>query len=273
MTHQHQDLPGLQPTRSQQAIITLSSISFSYNGAKRAVLHDLTLEIPKGVITAVLGPNGSGKTTLLRLILGVLRPRQGRIVIAGRAQASYSRRELGQLVGLVPQDEHIPFDFSILEYVLLGRAPYLGPLAMPGEMDYQAAIAALQATGLADMRDRPLPNLSGGERQLAVVARALAQQSHVLLMDEPTTHLDLRNKGNLQQIMRSLAGQGYTLVLTTHDPNVAAAVASHVVLMRSGQILDSGPSQAMLTTERLSETYGLPVQVFVIGGRRLILLP
>jgi iron complex transport system ATP-binding protein len=275
------DLPGLRrtqglrPARSGpgQAIITLSGISFSYNGAKQTALRGLTLEIPEGAITAVLGPNGSGKTTLLRLVLGVLRPQQGAIAIADQAQASYSRRELGQLVGLVPQDEHIPFDFSILEYVLLGRAPYLKPLAMPGEADHRVAVAALQATGLDDMRDRPLPNLSGGERQLAVVARALAQQPRVLLMDEPTTHLDLRNKGRLLQIMRDLAGQGYTLVLTTHDPNVAAAVATHVVLIRSGQILDSGPSQTMLTTERLAETYGLPVQVYEIGGRRLILLP
>jgi iron complex transport system ATP-binding protein len=258
---------------SAKSIISLSDLSFSYNGAKRVVLQGLSLEIPAGAITAILGPNGSGKTTLLRLLLGVLRPQQGRILIAGKPQGSYSRRELGQLVGLVPQDEHIPFDFSILEYVLLGRAPYLGPLAMPSEADQQIALAALQTAGLDHLRGRPLPNLSGGERQLTVVARALAQEPRILLMDEPTAHLDLGNKGRLLGIMRNLASAGVTLVMTTHDPNAAAAVASHVVLMRQGQILAAGPVEAMLAADRLSTTYGVPVKVFRAEGRRIVLLP
>jgi iron complex transport system ATP-binding protein len=253
-------------------ILSVSGLSFRYNGAAPAVLRDLSLEIPAGAVTAILGPNGSGKTTLLRLLLGVLRPRAGTIRLAGRPQGSYSRREWSQQVGLVPQDEHIPFDFSILEYVLLGRAPYLRPLAMPGEADYRAAREALQATGLVDLQDRPLPNLSGGERQLAVVARALAQGPRILLLDEPTAHLDLGNQGRLLAIMRELAAAGVTLALTTHDPNLASAVAGHAVLMRHGQILDAGPAGAVLTADRLSATYGVPVQVFQVDGRRVILL-
>jgi iron complex transport system ATP-binding protein len=274
VSHHLRDLAGLgRSARSGQAIITLSSISFSYNGPGRAVLQDLSLEIPGGKITAILGPNGSGKTTLLRLVLGILRPQQGTILIAGQDQAGYSKRELSQLVGLVPQDEHIPFDFSILEYVLLGRAPYLGPLATPGDADERVALAALHTTGLLDLQDRPLPNLSGGERQLAVVARALAQQPRVLLMDEPTAHLDLGNRGRLLEIMRSLAAQSVTLVLTTHDPNIAAAVADYVVLMRQGQILNAGQTKDMLTSDQLSATYGLHVEVFPVGGKRVVLLP
>jgi iron complex transport system ATP-binding protein len=247
-------------------------LSFRYNGDSRSVLEDLSLEIPAGTVTAILGPNGSGKTTLLRLLLGVLRPSKGAIYLAGRTQASYSRREQSRLVGLVPQDEHIPFDFSILEYVLLGRAPYLGPLAMPGRADYRVAMRALQTAGLEDMGDRPLPTLSGGERQLAVVARTLAQQPRILLMDEPTAHLDLSNKGRLLEIMRHLVEQGTTLVLTTHDPNLASSIAGHAVLMRQGQILDAGPAGAVLTAENLSATYGAPVQVYDLDGRRIILL-
>ena len=253
-------------------MISVAGLSFSYNGAKRSVLHDLALEIPEGTITAILGPNGSGKTTLLRVLLGVLRPQQGRILMAGRLQNSYPRREMGKLVGLVPQDEHIPFDFSILEYVLLGRAPYLGTLATPGESDYQAALAALRTAGLSGMEARSLPNLSGGERLLVVVARALAQQPRILLMDVPTAHLDLSTKGRLLAIMRDLVNQGVTLVLTTHDPNLAASVAGHAVLMRDGQVLAAGPPEVTLTAERLSATYAVPVQVFQVDGKRLILL-
>jgi iron complex transport system ATP-binding protein len=253
-------------------IITISDLSFSYNGAKRTVLQNMALELPEGTITTILGPNGSGKTTLLRVLLGVLRPQQGTIQVAGRPQAGYTRREMGQLVGLVPQDEHIPFDFSILEYVLLGRAPYLGALATPGEEDYLAAERALLTTGLASMKARPLPNLSGGERQLAVVARALAQQPRILLMDEPTAHLDLSNKDRLLSIMRDLVALGVTLVLTTHDPNLAASVAGYAVLMRGGQVLKAGPPESTLTAENLSATYDVPVQVYQVDGRRIILL-
>jgi iron complex transport system ATP-binding protein len=263
---------GVYDPQGSQDMISVSGLSFSYNGAKRTILQNMALRIPEGTITAILGPNGSGKTTLLRLLLGVLRPQQGSIRLAGRPQGSYSRREMGKLVGLVPQDEHIPFDFSILEYVLMGRAPYLGTLATPSEGDYQAAVEALRTTGLAEMRTRPLPNLSGGERQLAVVARALAQQPRLLLMDEPTAHLDLGNKGRLLAIMRDLVSQGVTLVLTTHDPNLAASVAGYAVLMREGQVLDAGPPEATLTAEKLCVTYDVPVQVFQVDGKRIILL-
>jgi iron complex transport system ATP-binding protein len=270
------DLTGLgKPVRSKErerGILSVSNLSFGYNGSQRIVLRDLSLEIPAGMVTAILGPNGSGKTTLLRLLLGVLRPKEGAIRLAGRPQASYSRRELSQLVGLVPQDEHIPFDFSILEYVLLGRAPYLSPLAMPGRADHRVALEALHTAGLEGMCDRPLPTLSGGERQLAVVARTLAQQPRILLMDEPTAHLDLGNKGRLLEIMRRLVEGGTTLILTTHDPNLAASIAGYAVLMRRGQVLDAGAAGSVLTRENLSATYGVPVQVHHLDGRRIILL-
>jgi iron complex transport system ATP-binding protein len=258
---------------SGQTMISVAEMSFSYDGAKRTVLRDLSLEIPKGSVTAILGPNGSGKTTLLRLLLGVLSTQQGEIWLDGQPQAAYSRRMRSQLIGLVPQDEHIPFDFSVLEYVLLGRAPYLRPLSMPREVDYQIAVQALHTAGLAHLQDRPLPNLSGGERQLATVARALAQQPRILLLDEPTAHLDLSNKGRLLDILHSLTAQGITLVMTTHDPNLAASVATFAVLMRQGQVLDAGPGSSMFTASKLSATYDVPVHVYRAQDRQIILLP
>ena len=253
-------------------VLSASRVAFSYDGPGRAVLRDLSVEIPAGAVTAILGPNGSGKTTLLRLLLGVLRPQAGEIRLAGRPLHTYSRRERGRLIGLVPQDEYIPFNFSALEYVLLGRAPYLHPLQMPGEADRRAALDALERVGLRDLADRPLPTLSGGERQLITVARALAQQPRILLLDEPTAHLDLGNQGRLLTIIGELAGQGTALVLTTHDPNLAAALADHTILLRRGQVLAAGPPAATLTAELLSATYGAPVQVLSLNGRRVILL-
>jgi iron complex transport system ATP-binding protein len=271
MSH-NQDLTGRgRPVRSK-AILSVLGVSFSYDGPGRAVLRDLSLEVPAGAVAAILGPNGSGKTTLLRVMLGVLRPAAGAIWLGGRAQGDYSRRERSQFIGLVPQDEHIPFDFSVLEYVLLGRAPYLSPLQMPGEADRHVALAALEMVGLEPLRNRNLPSLSGGERQLATLARALAQQPRVLLLDEPTAHLDLSNQGRLLAILHELAAEGTTLVLTTHDPNLAGSVASLIVLMRDGQVVGAGPPEATLTAEALSATYGVPVHVYDIDHRRVILL-
>jgi len=258
---------------SEPGIISLADIQFSYNGRRRAVLQDFALEIPAGAVTAILGPNGSGKTTLLHLILGLLTPQAGTIQIAGQPRAGYSRREMGQLVGLVPQDEYNPFGFSVLEYVLLGRAPYLQLFAVPKEPDRQAALDALDAVGLRHLGHRPIPHLSGGERQLVTVARALAQRPRILLLDEPTAHLDLGNKGRILQIMRDLATASMTVVFTTHDPNAAAAVANFVVLMRAGQAVAAGPAGAVLTAENLSATYGVPVEVLEAKGRRVIVLP
>jgi iron complex transport system ATP-binding protein len=290
-------MPGVRDER--QGILSVQGLWFGYNGPGRPVLRDLSLDVPEGAVTAILGPNGSGKTTLLRLLLGILRPESGEIRIDGRplwpvrpgprpvegrarperserfGQAGttpYSRTERARLVGLVPQEEHIPFDFSVLEYVLMGRAPYLSPLDMPGEDDYRQAAEALRRVGLAELQDRPLPTLSGGERQLAAVARALAQQTRILLLDEPAAHLDLSNQGRLLAIMRGLAAAGATLVLTTHDPNLAAAIAGHAVLMRAGQVLASGPAADVLTAELLSATYSTPVTVHQVDGRRIILL-
>jgi iron complex transport system ATP-binding protein len=255
------------------SILSLAQVSFSYNGPGREVLSDLSLDIPEQAVTAILGPNGSGKTTLLRLLLGVLRPHSGQVWVAGHPQTSYSRRELSQLVGLVPQDEHIPFEFSVLEYVLLGRTPYLGPLSMPGVEDRRIALQALSDIGLSELRHRLVPKLSGGERQLVLVARALAQNPRILLLDEPSAHLDLGNQGRLLSILSELLAHRRTVVLTTHDPNLAALVADHVVLMHRGQVLAAGPSRTVLTAEALSATYGLPVRVAEIEGRRVVLLP
>jgi iron complex transport system ATP-binding protein len=197
------------------AIVSLSNLHFSYDPDLAYVICDLSLEIPTGSIAAILGPNGAGKSTLLHILLGMLTPQGGQVILDGNNISSYSRREMSRLVGIVPQIEHIPFEFSVMEYVLLGRAPYLGVLQMPSDEDYQKVTDILQMLNLTPLAHRIVLDLSGGERQMVLLARALAQQPRILLLDEPTSHLDLSNKGHILQILRNLAEQGVTVIFTT----------------------------------------------------------
>ncbi len=232
--------------------------------------NGLSLEIPAGSITAILGPNGAGKSTLLHLILGMLKPHAGSVRLDGRARHTYSRRELGRLVGLVAQTESIPFSFTVMDYVLLGRAPYLRPLEVPGPEDVRVAERALVRLGIDAMARRAIDTLSGGEQQLVVLARALAQQPRILLLDEPTAHLDLGNKGRVLHLVQEMVADGITVVFTTHEPDLVAAIADYVVLMRGGETLAAGALSDVFTPENLSQTYGVPVTVAQVAGRRVV---
>ena len=222
-------------------------------------------------MTAILGPNGAGKTTLLHLALGWLKPQSGYIRLEQRLLKDYSRRALGQWMGLVPQSEHISFEYSLLEFVLLGRAPYLSALAMPEKADYEIALDALRQVGLDALYQRSILSLSGGERQLVLIARALAQRPRLLLLDEPTSHLDLGNKGRLVHLLRDLQTRGVTILFTTHEPEVAAALATHLVLMQKGQVLKAGPLANVFTAADLTRLYQLPVSVVDLDGHKVTL--
>jgi len=253
------------------SLLAFDQISFGYPPNGKTVLRALSLEIEPGTVTAILGPNGAGKTTLLHLALGWLAPQSGQVRLNGQPLRHYSRRELGQWMALVPQSERIPFEYSIAEYVLLGRAPYLAPLDMPGAEDCRISDQVIEQVGLGHLNGRAITTLSGGERQLALVARALAQQPRLLLLDEPTSHLDLANKARLLKLMQELAARGVTLLLTTHEPDVAAAIATHLVLMRDGQVYQTGPLPQVFTAEHLSATYNVPVKVTQVDGQRIAL--
>ena len=250
--------------------LALRDVSFAYEPGGPEVLHGVSLEVAAGSITALLGANGSGKTTLLRLLLGLLKPARGSVEVAGRPQHAYTRRDLSQRIGLVPQSEPVAFELNVLEFALLGRAPHLGPLDLPGEADRALALEAIERVGLAALRHRAVPTLSGGEAQLATIARALVQQSAILLSDEPTSHLDPANTRRVLEVLRRLGREGRTVVFTTHDPNLAAAIADHVVLLREGRVLAAAPTAEVLTTERLSATYGMEVEVVAWRGRPLV---
>ncbi|MHC1740492.1 MAG: ABC transporter ATP-binding protein [Anaerolineaceae bacterium] len=255
----------------EKPLLKFDSISYTYPTGKSPVMQALNLTINRGTITAILGPNGAGKTTLLHLALGWLHPSSGAVILDEKPLHSYSRRELGRWMGLVPQNESTPFDYSLLEYVLLGRTPYLEPLSMPDANDLEISSQKLTEVGLADLANRTMPSLSGGERQLVLVARALAQQPKLLFLDEPTSHLDLSNKSKLVHLLRKLQEQGVTIVFTTHEPDVASALATHLVLMRKGEVLQTGPADQVMNGKSLSELYHLPIQVEIIDGKRIVL--
>ncbi len=251
-------------------ILAFDSITFHYPTNHQQLMASLDLAIESGRTTAILGPNGAGKTTLLYLALGWLKPDHGEIRLNGRPLATYSRRELGQWIGLVPQNEHIAFEYSLLEYTLLGRTPYLHPLAMPGEIDCRAALEALERVGLSDRVEKSMLKLSGGERQLVLLARTLAQRPKLILMDEPTTHLDLGNKKRLLDLIQALTVEGISVVLTTHEPDFAAAVGTDLVLMSAGHVLEAGTMENVFTTETISNLYSLPVRVVDLEGQKFI---
>jgi iron complex transport system ATP-binding protein len=235
------------------------------------VLKKLSGRIPGGSITALLGPNGSGKTTLLHLLLGLLSRREGDLLVSGKPLGDYSPRDMKRLIGLVPQEESAPFDLSVLEYVLLGRAPHLRLLALPKEEDFEIALHAMERIGITALRDRGLPSLSGGEKQLVMIARVLTQESAILLLDEPTSHLDLANRRRVLEVMKVLRDMGKTIVFSTHDPNAAAGIADHVLMLRDGVILVAAPVREAFTPENLSHTYGVEVEVIEMKNRPMVL--
>jgi len=251
-------------------ILSFRRVTFSYNPSDREIIKDISLKIKPQAVTAFLGPNGAGKTTLLYLALGWLKLQQGEILLDRKPIYSFSKRERGQWMSLVPQSEHIPFEYSLVEYVLLGRAPYLKPLQIPDSRDYEIAVESLKRVGLGGMEDKAITKLSGGEKQLLLIARSLAQQPHILLLDEPASHLDLGNKGKLVSILKELVSRGVTILLTTHQPDLAAFIADQVVLMKDGKIVQSGPADEVITCESLSSTYGLKVKVVEVEGKRMI---
>ncbi len=253
-------------------ILSLENIHFRYYPDDPNVLSNLSLEIPAGKITAILGPNGTGKTTLLHILLGLLKPLNGVVKVSGKSHKEYSRRELSQMIGLVPQFESVPFNFSVFEFVLLGRSPYLKPLQLPGSEDVRISEEALLAAGIAHLRNKPVNEISGGERQLVHISRVLTQQTQILLLDEPTAHLDLENQNRILSLLKQMSSRGNTAVLTTHDPNAAIFAADYFVLMNRGKIAAQGNLDEVITAENLSMIYRIPIRVEQTNGYTMVVM-
>lgn len=237
-------------------------IGHSYDG-RSWQFRELDFSVTDGEIVAVLGPNGRGKSTLLRVVAGLLRPTHGRLAATGA-------------IGLVPQDFARSFPYTVLDIVLMGRARHVGLLRMPGKRDRDAARAALVTTGMADKAERDFDSLSGGERQLVLIARAIAGEPSLLLLDEPASALDLRNQDRVLTLLRRLADGGLAVIFTTHQPNHALAVADRALLMLPDAPAAFGASRAILTDAHLAALYGLPVRTLVFtddGKTRRAVVP
>src|SRR5204862_8267946 len=216
----------------------------------------------RGSSVGLIGPNGSGKTTLVRLLNGTLVALRGSVTLDGVPLTTLRRRDLARRMAGVPQETRVTFDFSALEIVLMGRYAHLGPFALEGPDDVSIARQALASTGTAGLESRQFATLSGGEKQRVVIASALAQSSDVLLLDEPTTSLDLGYQFDIAMLLVRLNRErGATLVVSTHDLNLAATPCSELVLLKSGRVMASGPARDVLTSARIRALYGVDADV------------
>ncbi len=234
---------------------------------------DIALNVGAGEVLCLLGPNGSGKTTLFRTLLGLLKALGGQVCYDGTPLAQLSRRELARRVAYVPQAHGATFPFLVHDVVLMGRTAHRGPFAAPGAADRAAAEAALVTLGITDLAGRDYTRISGGQRQLVLVARALAQQAPLVVMDEPTASLDFGNQVSVLAQVRRLAAAGLGVVLSTHDPDHAFAVASSVMLLDDGHVVGEGTPQQVLTPDLLRRVYGVGVEIAELGGGQTVCAP
>jgi len=246
-------------------MLRATDLSFAYSRRKRPpdrVLDGVSLQMDRGTVVGLLGPNGSGKTTLLRLLSGVMQPDSGSVTIDGRPIRELTRRALARRIAVVPQETHTTFDFSVIDMVLMGRYPHLGAFELEGASDQAIAREALAATGTASLETRPFATLSGGEKQRVVIASALAQGSDMLLLDEPTASLDLGYQFDIAALLRRLnTERGTTMIVSTHDLNLAAALCEQIVLLKAGRVIAQGPTKATLTAENIRVLYDVDADV------------
>jgi iron complex transport system ATP-binding protein len=240
--------------------LLLQDASFSYSGG--FALHKINLFVPSGQMAGLLGPNGSGKTTLLKLATGVLPAAEGDILVGGVSLRKLSRREVAQRIAVVPQQFDIPFAYTVEEVVLLGRTPFVHGLIGDDKKGLQIAITALDATDMIEFRNRYFNELSGGERQKIVLAMALAQEPTLLLLDEPTAHLDISHQVEILELLRKLnRDKKVTIVAAMHDLNLAALYFDRLVLMDHGSVFADGSPDAVITKEMIRKVFSASVEV------------
>src|SRR5919108_3797332 len=239
--------------------IETQNLSFAYG--ERCVLNGVSARIEKGEMVGLLGPNGSGKTTLLKIISGVL-PASDNVKIDDRKIGSYNRRELSRLFAVVPQEHAINFPYTVTEVVLMGRASHHSSLALEGETDLEVARQSMEMTATLALADRYLHELSGGEKQRVVIARALAQEPEILLLDEPSAFLDLRHQVHILELMRRLNRERQlTIIAAMHDLNLAALFFPRLLMLSDGRVHRDGSPAEVLTEETITEVYGIRVKV------------
>lgn len=239
----------------------LSGHDLTVGYSDRVVGRNLNVSLTAGEVLALLGPNGSGKTTLLKTLLGLLAPKSGEVKLADRPLSDYSSRERARLLAYVPQSHVATFAFSVETIVLMGRIAHGSLFNRPTATDRAMAGQALEQFGISHLRERPYTMISGGERQLVLLARALAQEPRFIVLDEPTASLDFGNQGKVMREIRRLGGSGHGVLFTTHDPNHAIRAADRAYLLRDGACVGDGATGAILSRAQLEALYGVPVEL------------
>ncbi|MGH7830894.1 MAG: heme ABC transporter ATP-binding protein [Candidatus Binatia bacterium] len=253
--------------------VEIRNVSFAYG--ERQAVREISLEIPQGERIAILGPNGSGKSTLLKLLSLTLQPAAGEILLQGKPIQSYARKALSQKVAVVPQETQTSFPYTVAEMVLMGRASFLPPFALERKRDLEVARECMALTETLPLADRYLHELSGGEKQRVILARALAQQAEILLLDEPTTFLDIKHQIQIHELVLELSrNRGLAVIAALHDLNLASLYFPRLALLQNGRIRHLGSPKEVLNEETIQEVYGVRVRVQLDGsGTKPQILP
>jgi len=241
--------------------MTLAARALDFGFRGHLVGSVAELDLPAGEIVCLLGPNGSGKTTLMRTLLGLVSPLAGEVTLEGRSLAAWPARERAARLAYVPQAAQSYFDFSVLEMVQMGRTAHRGVFGTPGERDRAVAMASLERLRISGLAERPIHRVSGGECQLALIARALATEAGHLVMDEPTANLDFGNQALILDEVARLKAAGTAVLFSTHHPDHALRIADRVVMLRGGRVLAAGHAADTINSENLSALYGRPIDV------------
>ena len=244
----------------QNIMIEVHSISFRYH--EDWVLQEVSFRVEKGEFVGVIGPNGSGKTTLLKILYRLLAPQHGEILFELVPMKKMDRADIAKRIAVVAQETHLLFPFTVLETVLMGRSPYLGHLMFESEKDVEIARKAMEWTSILPLSERPMDELSGGERKRVFIARALAQEPEVILLDEPTANLDIHHQIDFLDLILALNRErGLTIVMASHDMNMASEFCDRLILLQRGRIYKTGPPGEVITRENIESVYGCEVWV------------
>lgn len=254
------------------SIVCIDKITFKYDEAP--ILRDIDLDITQGSFVSILGPNGSGKTTLLKNICNLLKPVSGDIQVKGRSIYKIKYRELAKIVAVVHQTNEVNFDFSVFDVVLMGRFPFLSKFQNESREDIGLAKEAMISTGVWELREKSIREISGGERQRVMIARALTQQPEILILDEPVSHLDIKYQLGILNLCKKLNKEkNLTIITTLHDINLAGRFSDYIVLLDKGKIKNVGSPAEVLTEENIEGVYGVRVEVLKRRDEGLYIIP
>ncbi len=252
-------------------LLVAENISFGFSD--KPVLRDVSLTIRKGEIISLLGPNGSGKTTLLKSLLGLYRLEKGRVLFEGRAVSSMAQKILARSIAYVPQIHRASFAYRVIDVVLMGRTPHKSFFSRFSREDMEIAQNALEKLSILHLKDRPYTQISGGERQLTLIARAMTQGAHTFIMDEPANGLDYGNQIKLLEGLIDLCDEGYTFLKSTHFPDHALWVANRVIMLKDGAVIADGAPDSVITSENLLALYGREVDIHLLRESFKVCIP